>query len=70
MIETDAATTTIDEAVRRLDMSPNGLRYWIRRGRIRTVVTPLGRVVLEESLREFTALRGKAKEQARNADDR
>ena len=46
-------TITISEAARLGCMTPNGLRYWIERGAIETVRTPLGRVVVRESFEGF-----------------
>ncbi len=48
---------TIAEAARRAEMHPNNLRYWMRRGAVETVQTPLGRVVVRDSLEEFVKLR-------------
>ena len=53
MLTNLGATVTIAEAARRMRITPNGLRYWIERGRIETVPTPLGRLVVEESLSAF-----------------
>jgi len=44
---------SISEASRRAHISPNGIRYWIRRGQIETLKTPLGRVVAVDSLDLF-----------------
>ena len=46
-------TVTIAEGARRAGMTANGLRYWISRGAVSTVPTPLGRVVVKDSLDRF-----------------
>lgn len=66
----EPAVVTIAESARRLGITPNGLRYWIRRGHIETVATPLGRVVLAESLRAFIASREVGQTEIGVADDR
>ncbi len=46
-------TLRIVDAAKEAGYTPNGLRYWIGNGTIATVRTPLGRLVLRESLQEF-----------------
>ncbi len=46
-------TITISEAARRAGFSANALRYWIDRGHVEVVATPLGRVVVQKSLEAF-----------------
>ena len=53
MIAEMTQTISIAEAARRAGMHPNTLRYWIQRRCLETVGTPLGRVVVRESLDEF-----------------
>lgn len=48
-----SGTTTIAESARRAHLSPQTLRYHIKRGQIETVMTPLGRLVIRKSLEEF-----------------
>jgi len=60
MVAELADTMTISEAARYSAMTPNGLRYWIERGEVETIRTPLGRVVVRESFESF--LRNRAQE--------
>jgi len=46
-------TITIAEGARRVDISANGLRHWIRKGELDVVPTPLGNLVVKRSLEEF-----------------
>jgi predicted site-specific integrase-resolvase len=46
-------TLRIVDAAKEAGYTPNGLRYWIGNGTIATVRTPLGRLVIRESLQEF-----------------
>ena len=46
-------TVTIAEAGRRAGVHVNSIRNWIERGHVEVVATPLGRVVVRESLEEF-----------------
>lgn len=43
-------TTTIVDAAKQLQIHPNSVRYFLDRGRLDAVVTPLGRVVVQESI--------------------
>ncbi len=62
-----AQTTTIAEGARMAGLAPQTLRYHIRRGQIETVMTPLGRLILRNSLEKF--LRSRADE-AKEIPDR
>jgi len=53
MVVETLPTLTIAEAARQAAMHPNSLRYWIERGHVEAVTTPLGRVIVRESLEEF-----------------
>jgi len=46
-------TITIAEGARQAGFSANAMRYWIARGHVQVVATPLGRVIVRESLEEF-----------------
>jgi len=48
-----AQTTTIAEGARMAGLTPQTMRYHIRRGQIETVMTPLGRLVMRKSLAKF-----------------
>jgi len=47
------STITIAEAARQAGFSANAMRYWIRRGQVDAINTPLGRLIVRESLEEF-----------------
>ncbi len=48
-----ADTVTIADGARQARLSPHTLRYHIKRGQIETMMTPLGRLVIRESLETF-----------------
>ncbi len=51
-------TISIAQAARQADdVHPNTVRDWIRRGYVDSVLTPLGKVVVRESLEEFLRAR-------------
>jgi len=56
----DQAVITIAEAAQRANMTRNGLRWHVDRGRIQVIGTPYGRAVVRESLEQF--LRDRAQE--------
>lgn len=58
-----AGTITIAEAARLSGVHPNSLRYWINRGDVETVPTPLGKLVVRESLNEYLRTREEPREQ-------
>lgn len=58
LTHTDAAT--IAEAARRGGVHVNTVRKWIDRGHLQVVATPLGRVIIRESLEQL--LRDRAQE--------
>ncbi len=53
MIGELTSTISISDAARRAGMTPNGLRYWLEREQVETIKTPLGRVIVQESLEAF-----------------
>lgn len=56
-------TITIAEAARRCGVHPNSVRDWAAQGRIETISTPLGKLVISTSLEAFRQRRAdKAKE--------
>lgn len=63
MVAQLANTITIAEAARRLSLSPTTMRYWIRRGQVETISTPLGKLVVTESLEEFRRNRSERQEE-------
>ncbi len=54
---TQADVVTIAAAARATGAHTNTIRSWIARGDLQAVQTPLGRVVLKESLDAFLAIR-------------
>ena len=50
-------TITIAEAGRRAGVVPNTVRQWIAAGKVKSVPTPLGRLVVTGSLEEYVRIR-------------
>ena len=62
LTNTDAAT--IAEAARRGGVHVNTVRKWIDRGHLQVVATPLGRVIVRESLEDFLRDRAQVEDKA------
>lgn len=65
MIAQLADTITIAESARAAQLAPQTLRYHIRRGQIETVMTPLGRLVIRQSLENFLRNRAQQAEESK-----
>jgi transposase-like protein len=64
LAELTQSTTTIAEGARQAGVSPNAVRKWIRAGHIEAVPTPLGKLVVRESLNEYLRDRAQVGEKA------
>jgi len=53
MLTQMADTVTIAESGRRAGMHPNNIRYWVLKGRLEAIPTPLGKVITRASLERF-----------------